>query len=111
MQSVDPSGFSEWFIALGKWIASVFVGIIGKISYEFSQRRKLSFLEWIGIIGVSVLCGYLAAIWCASNNMIEQGFFIVPIATLFGEKITQYVTENFKPLFNRLVDAILNRKK
>lgn len=111
MHPVDPGSFSEWFIALGKWIASVFIGVIGKISYELSQRRKLSYLEWVGIIGVSVLCGYLAAVWCAHNNMVQQGFFIVPIATLFGEKITQYLTDNFKPLFNRVIDAILNRKK
>lgn len=107
----DNGSFYEWILAVGKWAASIFIGVLGMVSYQLSKRRQLTFLEWLGICGVSVLIGYLTAVWCVHNQLDEQGYFIVPIATLFGEKIMQYFTDNFKPLLNRIIDAILKPKQ
>ncbi len=101
----------EWLSTFGNWIAGIIIGVLGKISYELSVKRKLSLFQWIGVCGVSVLTGYIASVWCYSHSMQQQGYFIVPIATLFGEKISAYITDNFTPLFNRIVDAVLNKKK
>ena len=105
MYTPDHGDLFEWIESVGKWIGSVFIGVLGKISYELTMKRKLSLIEWIAVCGISVFIGYLSALWCVNNQMAEQGYFIVPIATLFGEKITMYLTDNFKSLANRIING------
>jgi hypothetical protein len=107
----DGGQFAQWIAESIKWIVAICVGILGKISYELTMKRKMGIVGWMAVTGISIFVGYLSAVWCVSNNMGKQGTFIVPVATLFGERITMYFAANFQNIMNRVVDAILNKKK
>lgn len=86
------------------WAASICVGVVAKISTEILMKRKLTFIQWIAIVGVSVFFGYLASVWCGSNNWEVQGRYVVPLVTLMGEKIMIYLTTNYR----RILDTTLS---
>lgn len=89
------------------WIISILVGITAKISYEVYVKRTLSILQWFAIIGMSLISGYMMSIYCHSNGWSSQGQYLVPIATLMGEKIFIYLIENYKSI----IAKFLNLKK
>jgi hypothetical protein len=95
---------ADFFTQCAAWIASIIVGILAKVSTEILMKRKLSFIQWLAIVGVSVFFGYLSAVWCDSSGWVEQGKYIVPLVTLMGEKIMIYLTTNYR----RIGDAILS---
>lgn len=91
---------------LGKWVVwviSIAVGLIAKLSYELSQKRKLGVWQVFGITGISIFFGYLASILCVNNGWVTQGQIIVPVATLLGEKLAAYSVTNF----NKIIDTVL----
>jgi len=100
----SPNELTEFFTRCAAWIASIIVGILAKVSTEILMKRKLSFIQWLAIVGVSVFFGYLAAVWCDSNGWVEQGKYIVPLVTLMGEKIMIYLAANYR----RIGDAVLS---
>lgn len=106
----DTGDFMQWIASIYKWMLMIFIGIIGKLSHDLSRKRKLTLIEWFGVIGVSAFVGYVVCVWCIHNGMDKQAAFIVPIATLLGEKIMIYVTDNFKSIAARVIDAILRKK-
>ena len=89
---------SKWIV----WIISISVGLIAKISYELSQKRRISVWQALGITGISIFFGYMVSIICVNYGFEKQGQIIVPVATLLGEKISAYIITNF----NRLVDTL-----
>lgn len=95
---------AEFFTRCAAWIASIVVGILAKVSTEILMKRRLTFIQWLAIVGVSVFFGYIAAVWCDSNGFVEQGKYIVPLITLMGEKIMIYLAANYR----RIGDAILS---
>jgi hypothetical protein len=111
MLQPDHGDFYQWLISVGKWVVSIFIGVIAKISHVLTSKQKLTMLEWVAVVGLSIFVGYLSAVWCSTNNFVVQGYFIVPVATLLGEKIVAYATDNFRPIISRIIDAILNKKK
>lgn len=96
----------NYFQTWGVYIGSVSVGVIAKISYEISQNRKMTLLQWFAIILISVFSGYLATVICLYYGLANQTGFIVPMVTLLGEKAIIYMSNNYKPI----LDAILRRK-
>jgi len=94
----------EFITRAWAYIGSVMVGVIAKISTEVLMKRKLSFIQWLAIVGVSVFFGYLSAVWCDNRGWEEQAKYIVPLATLMGEKIMIYLSANYR----RIGDAILS---
>lgn len=86
------------------YIAGVAAGVVAKVSTELLMKRKLSFMQWLAIVGVSVFFGYLSAVWCDGNGWQTQGRYIVPLCTLMGEKIMIYLSANYR----RIGDAILS---
>ena len=101
----------QWFMALGKWAIYIVVGIAGKVSYELTLQRKLSLIEWIAVIGISVFVGYICMVWCVQNGFETQAAYIVPVATLLGEKAAAYVTDNFRSIITRIFETIVKPKK
>ncbi len=71
------------------------------------MKRKLSIYQWFGIVGISIFFGYLCSVYCLNNGLEKQSSFLVPITTLFGEKIMIYLTTHYKTI----IDRILNPKK
>lgn len=83
------------------WIAGVFIGLLGKISYDVAMKRTMNFLEWLSVLFLSVLVGYLTALFCQWKGWNDQANFLVPLMTLFGEKIIVYFMTNYKSILDR----------
>jgi len=108
--SDEKSIVSELYLFMSKAGASilaVFIGIMAKISHDIMLKKKHSWAEWMGILGMSVFGGYLMGQYCSSHDMQEQGKWLIPLATLFSEKIFMYIAANW----NKIMNVILNRKQ
>ena len=101
---VQHNELQEFLARSWVWIVGIGAGVLAKISSEVLMKRKISLVQWLGIVGVSVFFGYMAAVYCDSNGYVSQGRFIVPLITLMGEKITIYISTNYM----RIGDAILS---
>ena len=103
---VDPQNeIIEFFSRSWGYIASILAGVLAKVSTEILMKRKLSFIQWIAIVGISVFFGGLSALWCDSYHVSDHArYTIPPLCTLRGEKIMIYVTSTYK----RIGDAILS---
>lgn len=91
------------------YVVSIGVGLIAKISYDLYMKRTLSFIQWVAVIALSVVCGYLTSAYCISYGKHELSQILVPLATLFGEKVVQYVMENYKTILGNIV-GLFKRK-
>jgi hypothetical protein len=92
----------EFLSRSGTWIISTFIGVVAKISNEILNGRKLSIWQWVSIVGVSVFFGYMAHQYCEVNELNRSEGYIVPLVTLFGERIMVYITRNFKSIVARI---------
>lgn len=88
--------FIKWYF----WIISIIIGLIAKLSYEMSQKRKMTVVQVFGITGISIFFGYICSVTCVSYGWVKQGQIAVPVCTLLGEKIAAYTISNF----NKIVD-------
>lgn len=102
---------NELLLLWGKiwiWAALIFLGIIGKLSYDIKMKRKLSFLSIAASIGIGVFMGYLASAWCIYMGWQQQGMFLVPMATIASEKGIEAVISNghrwFSPFYKKPKD-------
>ena len=86
----------HWLSDWSLYITSIMIGITAKISYEIRSGRNLKLVQWIWILTASVVCGYGASVFCRYNEWTAQSGFIVPAATLTGERILIYVMDNWK---------------
>lgn len=106
--------YTDQFLALIQefwtYIISTAVGVIGKISYEIGMKRKMSLLQWFAIVGISIFTGYIVSVICVRYQLDEQAGFLVPIATLLGEKILIYVTNNYREIFGRILGVFIDKK-
>lgn len=96
----------DWLI---KFVFPILIGLLGKASYELRQKRSLSFWAWVGIMGLSIVAGYISSVICSINHLDEQSKVVVPMVTLFGEKIFEFlfsrkfwdiVLDSFKAFLN-----------
>lgn len=104
--------FNEIVAFVTKWgtvIASIGVGILAKVSTELLLKRRLSMIQWVGIMGVSIFGGYMMSVWCHTRGWLEQSYYLVPLATLFSEKVMIYITTNYKIILGRLLDLFITR--
>ncbi len=79
----------------------VITGLMAKYSYELTRGRKLSILAWLGITGLSIFSGYLTALICQYYHYDEASKILVPLGTLFGEKIFEFFFIRFGVIFSR----------
>lgn len=77
----------EFFLKWWVWFAYVFVGIIGKFSYDYGSGKKFSWAKILSSVGIAFFVGFISASICIYNGWIEQAAYIVPIATLLSEKL------------------------
>lgn len=89
---------------MAKWILlmGVFTGLIAKLSFELGQKRKFAKLEFVGVVGISVFFGYMMSNVCDWMEWERQSKFMVPMATLFGEKLSTYITKNFNSIMSSI---------
>lgn len=104
---------NEFWAFLSKtwiWLVTIMGGIVAKISLDVLNGKKMSFIERLATIGISFFGGYLTAVYCESNNMTEQGKWMVPLATLFSETVIMWFVKNHKHVLNHLL-AFFTRNK
>lgn len=94
----------------GQFIIGTGLGVIAKLSYDIYMKRTLSILQWISIVGLSVFSGYLMSVFCVSKNMEKEAQYLVPIATLLGEKIVVYLFANYKDIIHAFIKVIEPKK-
>jgi hypothetical protein len=80
------------------WIITILSGVIAKISFDVLGGRRLSFVQWCAVVGISVFGGYMMGTYCDSNGWEKQGRWMVPLATLFSEKIIMWCMNNYDPI-------------
>ncbi len=97
--------WNEFVMLFGKfstYILGITIGLLGKLSYEIYMKRTMNFLQWTAVVGMSVFTGYVVSVYCNNNGFETQAQFIVPLATLMGEKFFIYLIENHKQIFDLL---------
>ena len=52
----------------------------------------------------------ITPVWCVYNDMMEQGYIIVPVSTLLGEKIIVFVTAKHKDILNAVFNVVMKKK-
>lgn len=93
----------------GVWIVTILGGVAAKISLDVLNGKKMSFTERLAVIGISFFGGYLTAVYCESNNMSDQGKWMVPLATLFSETIIMWTVKNHKRIFFQILTVFTNK--
>ncbi len=91
--------YGQFFIGTG-------LGLLAKLSYDIYMNRTLSILQWLSIVGLSIFSGYLMSVFCVSKNMEKEAQYLVPIATLMGEKIVVYLFQNHKKIITSFLTYI-----
>ena len=99
----------KFFTEFWGLIASGLLGVLAKVSKELLSNRKLSFIQWLGVVGVSVFFGYISGVICHLNGWVNQALWVVPTTTLFGEYIVLYVSHNRKEIGDRLLGLFISR--
>lgn len=94
----------------GQFIIGTGLGVIAKLSYDIYMKRTLSILQWISIVGLSIFSGYLMSVYCVSKDMDAEAQYLVPIATLMGEKIVVYLFTHYKDIINAFIKVIQPKK-
>jgi len=103
---------NEFMTLLSKtwiWIVTIMGGIIAKISLDVLNGKQMTFIERVATIGISFFGGYLTAVYCESNNMNDQGKWMVQLATLFSETIIMWVVKNHERIFFQLLTVFTNK--
>lgn len=98
-----------WLGDLSTWVIGVTIGLLGKISYEMYINRTLSLLQWIAVIGMSIITGYITGVVCHEYHLTNEAHYLVPAGTLLGEKTFMYIIGNYKSILD-YVFSIIKRK-
>lgn len=92
-------------------IASAALAMAGKISNELLMKRKFTWSQWCGIVGISLFWAWMAGLFC---RWMQYDYIftsiIVGLVTLMGEKINMYVFDNYKDIFSNII-AIFTKKR
>ena len=106
-----PDEWNNFFQRFDAALATAFLAICGKISNEILMNRRLSWLMWIAIIGVSLFWAWMAGLFCAYMEYNYLGTsIIVGLATLMGEKINIYIGRNYKQIIEQVIRIIIPKK-
>lgn len=110
----SPQIDQEWYTLLVKattWVGTVLSATAAKISTDILMGRKLSFIGWMAVIIISVFWGWLAGLICAHRDVDgAQASAIISLAALLGEKLSIYITINYKEIFGRILSVITPKK-
>lgn len=95
---------------VSNWVYGISIGVLGKISYEVYMKRSLSLIQWMTVIAMSVFSGYIAATYCNYLGWEAQAQFLVPMATLLGEKTFIYLIANHQAIFDGILRLLKIKK-
>lgn len=106
-----PNEWNDFFAKFGGAFVTALLAIFGKISNEILMRRKLSWISWISLIGVSLFWAWMAGLFCAYMEYNYLGTsIIVGLATMLGEKINIYLAQNYRSIMERVISIFITKK-
>jgi polyferredoxin len=106
-----PQEIEAFLSKFGAAVMSALVATIAKISNEILLKRKLSWVAWIAIVGVSLFWAWMGGLFCAWMNYSSFATsLIVGLATLLGEKINIYLAQNYRTIFEKVVNIFIPKK-
>lgn len=73
---------TKWYL----WALYIFLGVLGKLSYDLVRGRKITIMQSLGTTGISIFVGVITSMWCMKHSP-DNGAFIVPVSTLLADKI------------------------
>lgn len=107
-----PNEIQQFLSKFGAAIMSALVATMAKISHEVLNRRQLTWFAWLAIVGVSLFwawMGGLFSVWMNYSSFASS--LIVGLATLLGEKINIYLAQNYKSIFEKVINVFIPTKK
>lgn len=99
----------DFFTTTETYFIGICVGLLAKLSYELYMKRTLSIIQWLAVIAISIFCGYITSSYLLASGHDDMAQYLVPLATLFGEKVVVYFMENYKSILGGLL-SIVKRK-
>lgn len=106
-----PNEVQAFLSKFGAWIMSAAVATIAKVSHEILMKRKLTWVAWLAIIGISLFWGWMAGLFCAEKQFSTfNSSFIIGASTLLGEKISMYLMQNYKEIFSKFIGIFTPKK-
>lgn len=101
----------EFFTKFGAGIMSALVALVAKISHEILQRRKMSWMMWMAVVGVSLFWAWMAGLFCDyAQYETTYSAIIIGLATLLGERVNVYIMQNYKTWIDGFFNAIKPKK-
>jgi hypothetical protein len=101
-----------FFTKSGSWIFSVLFGLFGKVGMEIMMKKKYSWLQWAGVILVSMFAGYIGGLISINWKLDPYKMSMtVSLMTIFGQNIAFYCVYNYKRIGDGLFSLIVKPKK
>lgn len=100
-----------FFTKVGPMAMSILFGLFGKVGMEIMMKKRYTFIQWVGVVMVSVFSGYMSAVICDAHDWEIQSRWIVPLATIMGQNIAFYFVYNYKGIFDSLLDFLMRLKR
>jgi len=87
------------------------LGLLGKYSHELNTGRKRSFWAWLAITGLSITSGCLASMICDLEGWDKPKTIVICLATLFGERLVEFVYAKFGYIIADYLNTSLDKIK
>lgn len=91
----------EFFIRTGSWLFWIGIGVAAKIAFD-SKGKVLTRKEKIIKVVISAFVGYLIAQFFTYKHWEASIKIAVPVATLVGESVIEFLMENSKTILKAL---------
>lgn len=92
------------------WIVSITLGSLTKIALDILNGKKFNLIQIFATFWISFFGGYLTSIYCVANNLIEQGMWIVPLATVSSYTVMMWFIRNNRSILNHLLAYFTNQR-
>lgn len=113
MADPQPNFWQEFQVAFSKalgWLVWVMIGVAAKLALE-SRTKKLSWKEIVIIVVISVFAGYMANAICNKTGYEDWRGIIVPVSTLLGQSMVNFVLTNWEKWLEKLLPPIFRMFK
>jgi hypothetical protein len=102
---------NQFLTKYGAAMMSAAVATVAKLSHEILLKRKLSWVAWVAIVGVSLFWAWMGGLFCAWMNYSSfSSSLVVGLSTLLGEKINIYLAQNYKSIFEKIINIFISKK-
>lgn len=88
----------QFFYKYGTYVGLVFLGLVGKFSWDLMQNKRRSRMYTLGSAGVGIFGGYLACVYMFQNYP-QKAPLLVPLITMTSNNLVSAImTIDYKAL-------------